>query len=954
MIRLPLSTYRVQFHKGFGFAAAGEMVPYLKDLGISDLYASPIFKARENSEHGYDVVDHNAVNPELGGAEAMEGLSRELRERSMGWLQDIVPNHMAYHSENRMLMDVLESGPQSRYINFFDIEWNHHDESLKGKLLAPILGSFFGECLENGELALEFSRHGLSVRYFSTVFPLRIDSYAEVLGNNLAVLRKRMERKHPDFVKLMGAFYILKNLPDRDESGERDDQIHFIKSMLWELYEANPVIRLFVDENVRVYNGSKGNPASFKKLSALLAQQYYRLAFWRVGVEEVNYRRFFAVNDLISLRVEDKEVFDRVHELPFRLLASGVITGLRVDHIDGLYHPQQYLERLREAAPEAFVVVEKILAAAEPLKPWPIQGATGYEFLSAVNGLFCAGGNADRLDAVYRAFTGIQTSCGTLANENKRLLIEKDLYGGLENLVYQLKAIASRFTHATDFTLSGFRQALEEAFVHFPVYRTYISEDGADDRDRQVIAWTMEKARAGLPSHVHEIDFIERMLLAQTAPEFGKEEKKNALEFAMRLQQFTSPLMAKGIEDTFLYVFNRLLSLNEVGSNPDVFGSTPEEYHAFCRQRLAAWPHSLNATSTHDTKRGEDVRARLNVLSELPEEWEALVSRWHALNQGHRRRRGALFVPDRNDEYFLYQTLIGAWPFTDEGASARRAGGAPRPESAHPTLAQATPVLRERLSGYLVKAVREAKVHTVWLKPDKEYEDGFLEFLSGLLAADGANPFLDSFLPFQRKVAFYGLFNGLSQTLLKIASPGIPDFYQGDELWDFNLVDPDNRRPVDYALRKRMLEDIRDREGRDLPGLLDDLLRNAGDGRCKLFLCYRALKARAANPSVFQYGEYLPLGTEGARKDSIVAFARTFGKRWSVTVAPRLLAGFVPEGRMPLGREIWGDTRVKIPGEAPARWVDALSGAELKAEGGSLAIGDILARFPCALLDGQV
>ncbi|MDQ3000950.1 MAG: malto-oligosyltrehalose synthase [Fibrobacterota bacterium] len=938
MIRLPLSTYRVQFNKDFGFAAARAIVPYLSDLGISDLYASPIFKAREASTHGYDVVDHSAINPELGTTEEMETLSQDLRARSMGWLQDIVPNHMAYHPENQLLMDVLENGPHSQYINFFDIEWNHHDESLKGKLLAPILGSFFGECLENGEITLEFKEQGLSTRYFATVFPIKIESYSDVLAGNLNLLRKRMDRTHPDFVKLMGVFYILKSLndsndsSDSNDSGERYDQIRFIKSMLWELYESNPVIRLFMDENIRVYNGSKGNPASFKKLSALLAQQNYRLAFWRVGVEEVNYRRFFAVNDLISLRVEDRKVFDRVHLLPFRLLAANIFTGLRVDHIDGLFHPQQYLQRLREGAPEAFVVVEKVLAAGEPLKPnWPIQGTTGYDYLIAVNNLFCNSENTDRIDAAYRGFTGIQTSCGTLANDDKRLLIEKDLYGGLENLVYQLKTIASRFTHASDFTLSGFRQALEETLVHFPVYRTYINEDGADERDRQIIAWTMEKARASLPSHVHEIDFIERMLMAQTVPEFGKDEKKNALEFAMRMQQFTSPLMAKGIEDTFLYVYNRLISLNDVGGNPDIFGSTPEEFHAFNMQRLVAWPHSLNTTATHDTKRGEDIRARINVISELPEEWEAKLAQWHATAKSLKHRRGAQFIPDRNDEYFLYQTLLGAWPFQESEL----------------------PTFRERVKEYIVKAVREAKVHTVWLKPDKEYEDGYLGFVDKLLDPHPGNEFLTDFLPFQRKVACYGRFNGLSQTLLKITSPGIPDFYQGDELWDLSMVDPDNRHPVDYHVRQEMLKSIQDREKTDLQGLLRELLEQPETGRCKLFLIYRALKTRAALPSVFQNGKYLPLGTEGIRKDGAVAFARTFGKNWCITLVPRLLAGFVPEGSMPLGKDIWGDTRVKIPRDAPERWVDAISGEELQVESGGLAVGEILSRFPVAMLEGQ-
>jgi (1->4)-alpha-D-glucan 1-alpha-D-glucosylmutase len=928
MLRIPLATYRVQFSKAFGFDAARGIISYLHELGISDLYASPIFQARAGSTHGYDVVDHSAINAELGPGESLDALSRELRERSMGWLQDIVPNHMAYAPENGLLMDVLENGAQSRFIDFFDIEWNHHDESLKGKLLAPVLGGFFGECLDDGEISLEFGEGGLSIRYGAMAFPLSIESYGDVLAVNLPQLRKRLDRKHPDYVKLMGVFYILKNLPDGDETGERYDQIRFIKSMLWELHSTNPVIRLFIDENVRLCNGAKGIPGSFKRLSALLAQQHYRLAFWRVGVEEVNYRRFFAINDLISLKVENLAVFERIHRLPFKLLESGVITGLRVDHIDGLYHPAQYLQRLREKAPEAYVVLEKILAPGEPLRAsWPAQGTTGYDFLNACNGLFCDPSKAEAVDAAYRNFTGIQTSCGTLANEKKRLLIEKDLYGGLENLVYQLKAIASRFTHASDFTLFGFRKALEEVFVHFPVYRTYISEGGADDRDRQVIAWTMEKARAGLPSHQHEIDFIESMLLAQSNPEFGKEEKTNALEFAMRLQQFTSPLMAKGIEDTFFYVYNRLLSLNEVGNDPDVFGVPAPEFHAFNRSRQAAWPHSLNATATHDTKRGEDARARIDVLSELPKEWEEKVAEWHALNKGFKRRRGGQFIPDRNDEYSLYQALIGAWPFGEE------------------------PAFRDRMREYLVKAVREAKVHTVWLKPDREYEEGFLDFLDRLMAP-GENPFLASFLPFQRKVAAYGIFNSLSQTLLKITSPGIPDFYQGCELWDFSLVDPDNRHPVDYALRRSMLADIRAREESDLPALLSRMLEDPRDGRCKLYLIRRALRARRESPASFQYGEYLPLPLEGVRSGHAVAFARVLGRNWHVTVVPRLLTGFVPQGAPPLG-SVWGDTRALLPGEAPARWAGILGGEDLESKNGELPLAAVFSRFPAGLLEGR-
>ena len=920
-------------NRDFGFPAARDAVGYLHDLGVTDAYLSPIFKAREGSTHGYDVVDHGEVNPELGTRGEMEAFAGALRERSMGWLQDIVPNHMAYDPENRLLMDVLENGSQSRSIGYFDIEWNHHDESLKGKLLAPVLGSFFGECLENGEISLEFGERGLSIRYYSQIFPLRIESYAEVLGSGLAQLRGRLDRKHPDFVKLMGVLWILKNLPEGDDGGERYDQIRFIKSMLWETYASNPLVKEWVDESVRALNGAKGSPESFKRLSSLLAQQHYRLAFWRVGVEEVNYRRFFAINDLISLKVEDPEVFDRIHQLPFRLMESGFVTGLRVDHIDGLYHPYRYLQRLRSRVPEAYVAVEKILEGDEPLKAsWPVQGTTGYDFLNAAGGVFVQGANKEAMDAAYRRFTGIEESCGSLANAKKRLLIEKDLYGGLENLVYQLKAIASKFPHASDFTLFGFRRALEEVFVHFPVYRTYIDEEGADERDRQVIAWTMEKARASLPSHLHEIGFIERMLLAQGNDAFSPEEKALALEFAMRLQQFTSPLMAKGIEDTFLYVYQRLIALNEVGGDPDQFGLSVEEFHAFCRTRQASWPHAMNASATHDTKRGEDMRARLRVISELPGEWEAKVAEWHALNKGFKKRHGGQFIPDRNDEYFLYQTLAGAWPFPGQDEDA----------------------WLPRLRDYLVKAVREAKVHTVWLKPDREYEEGFLEFLERLFDPDAGAAFRHSFLPFQRKLAWFGIFNSLSATLLKITAPGIPDFYQGSELWDLSLVDPDNRRPVDYGLRRRYLEDLRARSAGSsgLGALARDLLADPADGRCKLYLIHRALKARNANPAVYQYGEYIPLAAEGARKDSVVAYARTLGRNWQVTIVPRFLASFMPQGSLPLGPEVWQDTRVRLPAEAPSDWIDAFTGAAIRAEGRELRVGEVLDAFPAGLLEG--
>lgn len=924
----PTATYRIQFNPAFGFRDAEGIVPYLAELGITDLYASPIFKAGKGSLHGYDVVDPNAINSELGTRADLDRLSEALHGRQMGWIQDIVPNHMAYSYENQMLRDVLENGEASPYFHFFDIDWDHPNAGMKGRLLAPFLGRFYGVSLEDGEIKLTYDSDGLSICYSDRKFPLRIDSYVQVFSYHLALFKARLGEDHPDFIQFLGLLDVLKTLSSSGESEERAGQIRFIKRLLWEFYSNNGEIRQFVDSNIRTFNGIPGKAESFNLLDDLLGQQLFRLAFWKVGAEEIDYRRFFNINGLISLRVEDEDVFDHTHRLVMELLERGIFSGLRIDHVDGLYDPAAYLRRLREKLPQAYLVVEKILAMDETVPVyWSVQGTTGYDFLNYVNGLFCDRANAKKLSTLYSNLTGSKHSYGHLLRETKRLIIRTDMAGDVANLAYRVRNISGRDRHGSDLTLYGLRRALTELLAGFPVYRTYTHQSIVSEEDTQVIRQAVERARADNPVLLHELAFLQRFLLLDFPGYLSYEERARWLEFTMEFQQHTGALMAKGFEDTMLYVYNRLLSLNEVGSNPGRFGCSGAQFHAFNAKRCKTWPHALSATATHDTKRGEDVRARINVLSEIPIEWKKNVRSWSRLNKTKKKRVWGMPAPDANDEYFLYQTLMGAWPFGETEY----------------------PQFLERIKAYVVKAVREAKVHTAWLQPDMEYEEAYVSFVESILVPEESNAFLQELNPFQVKVAHYGVFNSLSQTLLKITAPGVPDFYQGTELWDLNLVDPDNRRPVDFGLRVQHLREIRRRIETDVLELIQELLAMKEDGRVKLFLIVQALKARKASADIFQKGTYNPLAVAGRFRKHLIAFARRDASAWSVTVVPRFLTTVVEYGRLPLGPEIWQDTGVILPEQAPLFWRNVLT-SQVLSGGQTLWAGEIFQHFPVALL----
>lgn len=927
-MRIPTATYRIQFWSDFGFLKAKKIVEYLSELGISDLYASPIFKARSGSTHGYDVVDANLLNPELGTEEDFNALISDLQDKNMGWLQDIVPNHRAYDSENKALMDVLEHGKDSEYYNFFDIEWEHHYEDLREKVLTPMLGDFYGNSLENGDIQLDYDELGLSVKcYGAFKIPLRIKSYFKFLTHDLGKLNRKIGRSHPDFIKILGILYLIKNVPSETSGRQRKDQVEFIKGLLWELYNDNPEFQTFIEQNIVTFNGEVGKPESFELLDQLLNEQFFRLSFWKVGAEELNYRRFFTVNELICLRVEDEHVFEKTHDLIQQFVQAGKFTGLRIDHIDGLYDPSQYLSRLRETMGDVYLIVEKILEKDEKLPNyWSIQGTSGYDSLNRYNGVFCQVNNQDRFGEIYQKMTWFYGDYEKTLADKKRLIAETNLVGDVDNLAHLLKRIAGQYRYGRDFTLYGLRKAILEVLVQFPVYCTYSNQDGITDTDKQYVKEAIEKAKSTLPRLLKELNLIEKFLLLEYDEFLSEEEKKKWLHFTMKFQQFSGPLMAKGIEDTLFYVYSRFVALNEVGGFPQTFGVTLEEFHQFNQQQFSTYTHTMNALSTHDTKRSEDVRARLNVISEIPDEWEQQINEWRKLNKDKKIIEGKRIIPDNNDEYFFYQNIIGAFPFDD---------------SEYPKFV-------ERIKDYMIKAVREAKIHTAWLRPDNIYEEGFLKFVEQVLQPEN-NLFLERFREFKDKIATYGIFNSLSQTLLKVTSPGLPDFYQGTELWDLSLVDPDNRRPVEYEKRWSYLQDIKQRSQSDLKNLIDELKENPTDGRIKLFLIVRALATRNQYISVFQKGDYIPLQVNGQYKDHIIAYARQHQNQSVITVVPRFLTAIIEPHQYPIGEEIWGDTYLEIPSNLQSAWQNTLT-EETLPQGDTLTIGQILSYFPVALL----
>lgn len=929
---IPLSTYRLQLSTSFGFDDVKALVPYLAKVGIGHIYSSPIFTARPGSTHGYDVVDPRAISSELGGESAFRRAARRARQHGLGWLQDIVPNHMAFDRGNAPLMNVLEHGEHSEFYRFFDIQWDHPYESLRGRVLAPFLGEFYGIALESGKIRLEFTKAGLAARYYDQWYPLMLASYRDVFSRGMAALEQEIGPGHPEIIRFLGALHFVATLiNDRDTPADAD-RVRHAKDMLWTAYQESTNIQNHVARALTEYNGTPGDPRSFDLLDDLLSRQAFRLSFWKVAAEELNYRRFFTINDLIGVRVEDEPVFDYTHALVFGLCEEGLITGLRVDHIDGLWDPHQYLERLRARFPTTYLVVEKILGRTEHLpREWPVEGSTGYDFSAMVGGLFCRKRSARQFSRIYARFTGERRSYRQMLAEKKRLIVGKHLAGNVDNLAHRIKRIASREREGRDITLYALRRALVEVMVYFPVYRSYVAGENVRPQDRIVLEEAIDGAQNAYPELTYELNFIKDFLLqGDVFAHADEEEQERVLHFVMELQQQTGTLMAKGCEDTVFYTYNRLISLNEVGDDPEAFGVSRREFHDFCSRRARQRPHAMNATATHDSKRGEDTRMRIHVLSEMPARWKETVRRWTLLNRRKKKTRAGVPMPDANDEYFLYQTLVGTFPLDE---------------------AKEYDSWVERIHKYVVKAVREAKVHTAWIKPDTEYEQACSRFVDQLLKQKPETTFLDELRALSRDISFYGMLNSLSQLLLKITAPGVPDFYQGTELWQFSLVDPDNRRPIDYVLRNDLLARHTADGGRRAQSELCASLDKWHNGTVKFLLTFLALAARSRKRDVFDSGEYIPLRVGGRHANNVVAFARRAGEAWAVTIVPRLPVSLVTPGNFPLGEETWHNVVCRLPDGAPLQWENELTGSQIESTG-AVAVGQALREFPVALLFG--
>jgi (1->4)-alpha-D-glucan 1-alpha-D-glucosylmutase len=995
--RIPRATYRLQLHAGFRFAQAEAIVPYLQMLGISDLYLSPVLQARAGSAHGYDITDHSRVSNELGDEEGLTSLSRTARERGLGLLIDMVPNHMGIGADNHWWMDVLKNGAASAFASHFDIDWRPVNPDLQYKLLVPILGEQYGAVLEGGQIQLRYDAGKFWLHYYDNHLPLAPRTYAQVLRAQLDVLAEKLGEENEHLQELRSIILAIENLPKRlemppEKIAERTRETGIIERRLSRLTETSLEVGANVEASVRLLNGKVGEPASFDLLDELIEGQSYRPAFWRVAAEEINYRRFFDINDLAAIRPEIPEVFKATHEVILRLLDAGVITGLRIDHPDGLRNPSMYFRQLQEhhvkdqaarrfpqltsslireieTALDAlahqdgptpwpvYVVAEKILSESEPLPGhWAIQGTTGYEFLNLVGGLFVARGNRDAVERTYREFTGEQHDLPTLVSRCKKQIMIESMASEINMISHRLDRIAERNRRYRDFTLANLTFAVREVIAAMPIYRTYLNPgEPITERDRSFVEIAVEEAKRRNPGMAEAVfDFLLDTLLWRNLDLFRQEDRPLVLDWVLRFQQITGTVMAKGVEDTAFYIFNRLVSLNEVGGHPDHFGVTLEEFHAANTTRRAHWPDGMLATSTHDTKRSEDVRARLNALSEMPHEWENALERWREHHKKLVRLVGGHPAPSANDQYLFYQALLGVWP-------------------AGPLSADDFAVLRQRLLDYMHKAAKEAKVHTSWVTPDAYYDAALRDYVQGVLA-DPKDPFFADFLPFQRRLAWFGYLNSLAQTVLKLTSPGVPDFYQGTELWDFSLVDPDNRRPVDYALRQGYLSELREQiaqAGDDLRPLATRLLNHLDDGRIKLYLTHRSLDFRKRQAKLFSEGSYEPLETRGNWADHVCAFARRMPARSASEGTGRSedaealtaicfqvvkLSGGTQ--RLPAGPETWNDTWLSLPSRAVgAKYRNIYTGevVAVKEQGGEpgLWLRDVLRFLPVALLAAE-
>ncbi|RUL86864.1 malto-oligosyltrehalose synthase [Tautonia sociabilis] len=988
-LRRPRATYRLQLHRGFRLVDVEAILDYLDDLGVSDAYFSPYLAARPGSTHGYDVFNHGEINPEIGDDEAHERLVSRMIGLGMGRVVDVVPNHMGITGGNPYWFDLLENGEQAESARYFDVDWEPVKEELEGRVLLPILGDQYGKVLEDGQLVVGREGGAFHLDYWEHRLPIAPRSYALILRQRPDELAALLPPDDVHLLEFRSVISAIENLPPRDATDDESvaryrAEKEVIKHRLARLCEERPELSGFIDENLTLFRGTPGDPRSFDLLHELLEMQVYRLAYWRVAVEEINYRRFFDINDLAGIRTEDPEVFETTHRLIFDWVDRGGVSALRIDHPDGLADPAGYFSRLQEtlfvrsclreldpdtdpahrdaiearlrdrfrsavaAEPDGPlarrfpVVIEKILSRGEDLpERWMVDGTVGYEYLNTINGLFVDPDGQPTIDASYVEFTGDREPWAEVVYDAKQVICRASLASELNMLARQLNRVSEHDRRSRDFTLNDLRRALREVIACFPVYRTYLRPgEPISERDRAYIDMAVHRARRRNPTIDPSVfEFVRAALLLEHPEGISDDEIRQREAFVTRFQQTTGPVTAKGVEDTAFYRQIKLASLNEVGGEPGRFGHSPSSFHAMNAHRLSRWPGGFSTTATHDNKRGEDARMRINVLSELADDWQTHLNRWGYWNKTKKVDVQGSPAPDPREEYLFYQTLVGIWPFGN---------GDDVPEG-----------LVGRVQQYMLKAIREAKVNTTWTDPDPSYSDAVSGFIADVITGEGSDIFLKDFLPFARRVARIGVIGSIGQALLKVASPGVPDIYQGCELWDLALVDPDNRRPVDYDLRRRILSSLRDALASGTPRaeLASRLLASPDDGAIKLYAIWTALQHRKAHPDLYAQGVYRPLEAEGERKAHVVSFGRYRDGRYAAVVVPRLAASLMGDDGtcLPVGPDVWQDTHLTLPDSGlPRRWRNLLTDEVVTLRDGddrpTLPLAEIFRTIPFGLM----
>lgn len=889
------ATYRIQFNQKFTFNDAKALTNYLAELGISHFYASPLLKSKRGSTHGYDIIDHSQLNPELGSELEFLDFVKKLQNEKMGLILDIVPNHIYIGDcENIWWRDVLENGPYSLFANYFDIDWNPPKKVFANKIFLPVLNEPFSFVLENKTVKIVYEKGSFLVCLPNIKLPTNIKSWLIVLEPLLEEGGKVFADQYECLQELSSILQTLFHLPKISENIndkiELFKQENAIKERLEILLNRNPFLNEMLSKQLNLINGVKGNASSFDQLETFLNLQFYRLCYWKVANDEINYRRFFDIFEYASIREENYEVFSKVHGLILEYIKKGLIQGLRIDHIDGLWDPQKYLDDLKKSAGDllSYLIVEKILTGNEQVQHlWPVQGTVGYDFLNQLNGVFVNQINKSAFFDIYGHFTGNLQASGDVKYLCKKLILGTFLSSELHWLTRRLNRIAENHRSSQDFTSESLKNALIEIIACFPVYRSYIRSIPHEihEEDRKYILAAVSRARRTNTSVDQSVyQFIQSILLLEVSDDspYFREECSN---FVMHFQQVTSPVMAKGVEDTAFYRYFPLSSLCEVGGDPGVFGLSIENFHKKNLERWEFFPNTMLATTTHDTKRSEDVRARLNVLSEIPGLWKDAIAEWNHINQIFKNENDDEMIPDKNDEYLLYQTLVGAWPLEGLNQTTKEK-------------------FRERISTYMEKVIKEAKVHCSWVNPNEEYENGVMEFIHKIL---DDQTFFEKIQKFSYLIQDFGMLNSLSQVILKLTSPGIPDIYQGQEIWDFSLVDPDNRREVDFQKRRELLKKL---ENSPLA-----YLKNPRGGQIKLFITHRLLLLRQRYEDLFSKGSYVPLTIIGPMENCVIAYARIFNDQVVFTVTSRFFTSFMNDFFSYKDKGTWEDSFLEIPVE---------------------------------------